>query len=155
MTPNWFFRLSLALPIVVPLPCAYHAFFTERGVLPSGLDNVVRVFAASLVIGGIPYSVFALYGLWWLGHRKTDEVVRRMFLAPLQFAGWFIVCAILYAAFIALREMSFSAAYGYFAIALIAWPFTLLLGSFYSAVVFLTYKLFRHYGLLSAPTNVA
>lgn len=155
MTARWFFRLTLALPILIPLPCVWIANTTEKGVLPQVLDDMVRLFAASLLFGGIPYCFFAIHCLLKLNRKEPTVVMRRMFRLPLQFCGWFLVYVFVCAILAGLRDWSFSAASGPLVIGLFACPFTLLLGAFYASLVYFGYRVLHRCGIIMPSSAVA
>jgi len=85
MSPVSFFRLALALPILLPLV-----------LLPFGLNTVVALLAMSLAFGGVQYLLFAAYLFWWVGHVKDPARIRRMsyiapiIFIPIQAIGWIV-----------------------------------------------------------------
>ncbi len=154
MTSLWFFRFSLALPLVTPLPFSYIAYTTERGVLSPTLNNIAGFFAGSLVFGGVPYAAFAVYGLWWLRNRSREEALRRMAVSPLLFCGWLALAWCAYAGVMALWHLDASGlALASYAIILL--PFALASGYFYVLVVYLIYQAFRRLTLIADETTVA
>jgi ABC-type sugar transport system permease subunit len=77
-----FYRLSLALPIVVPF--ALIAFVNLTGWRPHGrIGGLLQFLAYSGVIGLIPYGIVALWGAFWVRERPEREIHRRAVLAPL------------------------------------------------------------------------
>ncbi len=83
MTSRKFFRLSLVLPIALPL-----AF------LPFGTNLVSALLLLSITFGGVQYILFAAWMYFAIGRRQCDEDIQRLSLlspllfAPVQAVGW-------------------------------------------------------------------
>ncbi len=92
-----FYRLSLALPLVVPVTIITCSRFFPP--LPPAVGMVVAYIAISPFFGGIPYLVLAIWGLFWIDHRPEPEIRRRAAVVPvlmvlingLQDAIWGVV----------------------------------------------------------------
>jgi len=74
MSPVWFFRLSLLLPLAIPLLLSFH-------------DNELsRFMMTSLRFGGEEYVLFAIILYFWIGHLKDPQRIRRLsYWAPVLF----------------------------------------------------------------------
>lgn len=85
------YRLCIWLPILVPA-CVILAANTFALNLADGL--VWELLAYSLVYGGLPYAVVALWASWWIGGRSEGEIRRLMFRAPLLMVAVFVPVAL-------------------------------------------------------------
>ncbi|MEO6214082.1 MAG: hypothetical protein ABIP65_10690 [Vicinamibacterales bacterium] len=83
MTLHRFYRFSVWLPIVIPALVA--GVVHGIGVAPGSgaLQDVVEILLASLVWGGVPFALLALWGTWWIGDRPEPEIRRLMLRTPL------------------------------------------------------------------------
>ena len=92
MSVQGFYRACIWLPLVVPYVC----FGASRavGVSPPDGPLALEVLFYSLVVGGIPYSVLALWATWWVGGRPEASIRRLMFFAPLLMIALFAVLAL-------------------------------------------------------------
>lgn len=80
------YRLCIWLPILVP--AAVIATANALGLrLAEGV--VFEVLAYSLVYGGLPYALLAVWATWWIGGRSEFEIRRLMFRAPFLMAALF------------------------------------------------------------------
>lgn len=85
LKPTTFFRVALAVPLVVPF-----------AVLPFGMNAVVGVFLLSLAFGGVQYVLFAGALFLAIGRfRSAERITRLSFWAPVLFvpvqaAGWLL-----------------------------------------------------------------
>lgn len=78
-----FIQLLLALPIVVPL---VGSWMRARCSEPQWLVQVMGLLQMALIIGGIPYVVFAACALYWLRGRSSAAYLRFVLAAPVLFA---------------------------------------------------------------------
>ena len=87
MTARTFYRLSLWIPIVLPLAVmlAVHGL----DVRPTGAATAkfFQIMLISIVYGGIPYGLLAIWATWWIGPRSEPEIRRRALVAPLWLVG--------------------------------------------------------------------
>jgi hypothetical protein len=84
MTVQRFYRLSLLLPLLLPLP------FLATGSTASSALGMLLAF--SLVYGGIPYAILACGLLFWLHDRDEHEINIMLFLAPWLMMPLQILC---------------------------------------------------------------
>jgi hypothetical protein len=86
------YRACIWLPILVPvaLIIVVNAFGLR---LPAGV--VGEMIAYSLIWGGVPYALFAVWATWWVGGRPESQIRRLMFRAPLFMVAVFIPLALL------------------------------------------------------------
>lgn len=78
LTDRHYFQASLVLPLVVPLVLALTAFLTSSQVI----DGFAAVFMFSLMLGGIPYLIFAAGVLIWSRSRPASAIRRLSYFAP-------------------------------------------------------------------------
>ena len=90
MTSKRYFQISLLLPIAVPL---VSLFFASPGPL-RGWRVVLLLLFGSLLLGGIPYLLFAAGLLFWMRGKSAREVQRMTYVAPLLFIPVFVSCAV-------------------------------------------------------------
>lgn len=95
MTARTFYRLSLWLPIAVPGAVAFVVNGLGIPATEPPLTKIVQLMIVSLVYGGIPYAVLALWGTWWVGGRSESEIRRRALAAPLLMIAVWIPFAML------------------------------------------------------------
>jgi hypothetical protein len=69
------------------------AIFKALGSSVADFD-VAEALAYSLLWGGLPYSVLALWATWWIGGRPEPAIQRLMWRAPLLMAGVFVPLAL-------------------------------------------------------------
>lgn len=85
------YRLSIWLPILVPAAVIFAASTFELRLA----DGVLwEVFGYSLLYGGLPYSVLAIWATWVVGRHSEVEIRRLMFRAPLLMAAVFVPLAL-------------------------------------------------------------
>jgi hypothetical protein len=88
------YRVGIWLPLVVP---AILALVTRgAGVFVPGdsaLGKVAQVLLSSLLYGGVPYAILAVWATWWIGGRPESAIRRLMFRAPLFMAAFFFIVA--------------------------------------------------------------
>lgn len=89
-----FYRLMIWLPIAVPSAL----LGVTRGIglpLDVPLLNVfVQVLLGSLLYGGIPYAILALWATFWISNRNESIIERLMLRAPLIMGITFIPFAL-------------------------------------------------------------
>ena len=88
------YRLGIWLPLLVPASVAVlvHGMGWPLEWFP---DSVKFYLLASLLYGGVPYSVLALWATWWVGGRPECEVRRLMLRAPLLMVAVFVPMALI------------------------------------------------------------
>jgi hypothetical protein len=91
MTVHTLYRSCIWLPLVVPAVCL--GVYLLLGLSPAN-GVIVEVLVYSLVYGGIPYGLLALWATWWVGGRSEAAIRRLMFLAPLLMIALFAVLAL-------------------------------------------------------------
>jgi hypothetical protein len=86
------YRTCIWLPILVPvvLIVVVNAFGLR---LAAGV--VGEMIAYSLIWGGLPYAVLAMWATWWVGGRPEAHIRRLMFRAPLLMVAVFVPLALL------------------------------------------------------------
>ena len=130
MSVHTFYRIALWLPLAVP--AAVVLVVSGLGLRPDGGPalKVVQLLLASLVYGGVPYTVAALAASFWLGARSEREIRRLALRAPF----WVIAACVPFVAFIAIRARSLPIFAGVMGLSIAA---TLVLGYAYVGIVFL------------------
>jgi hypothetical protein len=85
------YRACIWLPIVVPaaLILAANAFGLR---LAAGV--IGEIVAYSLIWGGAPYAVLAVWATWWVRGRPEAAIRRLMFRAPLIMVAVFVPLAV-------------------------------------------------------------
>jgi len=87
MSTHAIYRLCIWLPILVPAALIVAAYTLDLKLA----DGVIwEVLAYSLVYGGLPYSVLAIWATWWVGQHDEVEIRRLMFRAPLLMTAVFV-----------------------------------------------------------------
>jgi hypothetical protein len=86
------YRTCIWLPILVPtlLIVVVNTFGLR---LADGL--IGEMVAYSLVWGGLPYAVLAVWATWWVGGRPESQIKRLLFRAPLLMMAVFVPFALL------------------------------------------------------------
>src|SRR5688572_27752209 len=85
------YRLCVWLPILVPAVVIGIAKAFDR---PLAAGVLTEVLAYSLLYGGFPYAVLAVWATWWIGARPESEIRRLTFRAPLLMAAVFVTLAL-------------------------------------------------------------
>lgn len=86
------YRLSIWLPLLLPaVVIAVARIFGFR--LAEGL--LWEMLAYSLLWGGLPYGVLAVWATWWVGRHSEIEIRRLMLRAPLVMGGSFVPLALM------------------------------------------------------------
>jgi hypothetical protein len=81
MKESRFYRLSLALPLAVPLLVAPLLFLTAK--LPEWLAWVALYTTFSGIIGGLPYLLLIGLLLWWARGKSDSQFKRALALLPI------------------------------------------------------------------------
>jgi hypothetical protein len=92
MSAHALYRVAIWLPMVVPAGVIV-LFETLDLSLSAGIVPEVMVY--SLVYGGVPYTLLAVWATWWIGGQPEPAVRRLMFRAPLLMVACFVVLALL------------------------------------------------------------
>ena len=87
------YTLGIWLPILLPGVFAILSRLFGTAFAIGSLDKVSQVFLASLLYGGIPYSVLATFATWWIRGRSESSIRYVMFRAPILMAVLFFVMA--------------------------------------------------------------
>ena len=86
------YRLSIWLPILVPAIVMVVA--NALGLrLAEGL--LWEMLAYSLLYGGLPYALLAIWATWWVGRQSEGEIRRLMLRAPLLMGSIFVPAALI------------------------------------------------------------
>lgn len=86
------YRLSIWLPILVPaIVIVVAKTFGLR--LAQGL--LWELLAYSLLYGGLPYALLAIWATWWVGRHTEVEIHRLMIRAPLLMGAIFVPAALI------------------------------------------------------------
>jgi hypothetical protein len=85
------YRVSIWLPILVP---AVLIAVAKTFDLPLSAGVLWEVLAYSLLYGGVPYAVLAVWATWWVGRRPEAAIRRLMFRAPLLMVVVFVLVAL-------------------------------------------------------------
>lgn len=97
MTPTRIYRFSIWLPVIVPaILIAGLTALQQAGVpRPTGvLSIVLQAVGFSLLYGGLPYILLAVWASRWIENRSERDIRRKMFVAPLLMVAVFCVaCA--------------------------------------------------------------
>jgi hypothetical protein len=127
MSIHTFYRLSVWLPIALPLAVAV-TVNNWNFVPATALDRLLQIILMSLV-GLVAYAPLALWGTVWIGKRREDEIRRRAMWAPV----WMIPAVLLFS--LALWMLSDNRALGA-AVFMLSVVMSLGLGYLYVAIVF-------------------
>lgn len=95
MSARSYYRWALALPLLVP------ALLSPLMLLdpaPAGVRVVMLFLSWSVLIGGVPYVLFAIGFLLWMRGRPNHAVRKGIYMSPLVFAVWLMVCLSLFLA---------------------------------------------------------
>ena len=93
-TVTGFYRAVVWLPLAVPAIVAGLVHGVGLVVETGPLRKVVQVLLASLLYGGVPYAMLAIWATWWLGGRSEREIKRVMFVSPLLMAVTFAIVSV-------------------------------------------------------------
>lgn len=88
------YRAGIWLPLI--LPAAIIGMQRALDLNPgNGLpQKVTQLMAASLLYGGLPYSVLALWATWWTAGRPAADIRRLILRAPWLMAGFFALTSV-------------------------------------------------------------
>ena len=114
-----YYRLAVWLPLLVPgvVALVVHGLHWEPG--SPALIKLTQVLLASLLYGGIPYSILAVWASWWLRARPESEIRRRALQAPL----WMLAAYLPFVLFLGWRSGSLQIVAGLAALgALVIFP---------------------------------
>lgn len=81
LTGRSYFLASLALPLVAPLIVASLTYMTSNEVVA----GFAAIFMFSLMLGGIPYSVFVAGVLLWSRRQSLSAIRKLSYVAPFLF----------------------------------------------------------------------
>lgn len=87
------YRLSIWLPLLLPAVVIVVAR-TFRLSLAQGL--LWEMLAYSLLYGGLPYAILAIWATWWVGRHSEAEIRRLMLRAPLLMGSIFVPLALIF-----------------------------------------------------------
>jgi hypothetical protein len=88
------YRVSVWLPLMIP--AIVLGVVNGLGIEPTSTETrkFVQVMALSLLYGGIPYGVLALWATFWIDGKPEPEIRRLAFRAPFLMAAMFAVAAV-------------------------------------------------------------
>jgi hypothetical protein len=89
LTIQTFYRLAVWLPLALPGVAAVVRAAFGPSVFPEPLKPIVGWLLGSLVYGGIPYALLALWATVRMGRLDEPEIRRLMFRAPFLMIGMF------------------------------------------------------------------
>lgn len=92
MSVKSYYRWALALPLLVPALGAPLALLEPQGAV----GVVLFLLYWSVVIGGVPYLLFAGGFLLWMRRVPEQRVRRGILLAPLAYTAVLLVCFALF-----------------------------------------------------------
>jgi hypothetical protein len=95
MSVQTIYRIGIWLPLAVPALVAgiVHGLGVTVETFP--LRTLVQVLLMSLLYGGVPYALLALWATWWIGGRSEADIQRLMIRAPFLMVGVFVPMAVL------------------------------------------------------------
>lgn len=93
MSVRSYYRWALALPLLVP---ALVSPLTLLDPLPDGVRVVTMFLYWSVLIGGVPYVLFAIGFLLWMRGRPDAAVRTGILMSPLVYAAWLVLCLTLF-----------------------------------------------------------
>lgn len=96
MTLQGYYRRTLALPLLLPVLTL--PLMRAEARLPEGLAVPTLLLYGSLLIGGIPYALFAVGFLLWMRGRPDHEVRGGILLSPIAYAVMLMICAVTFLA---------------------------------------------------------
>jgi hypothetical protein len=86
------YRVSIWLPLLVPAVVIVVAR-TFKLRLAEGL--LWEMLAYSLLYGGPPYAILAIWATWWVGRHSETQIRRLMLRAPLLMGSIFVPLALI------------------------------------------------------------
>lgn len=96
-----YYRWALALPLAVP--ALFSPLMVVGDDVPDPLRTLLGLLFYSVIIGGIPYVIFAAGFLLWMRDRRDAEVRVAILLSPLLYTAVLFICLSL---FFALEDLS-------------------------------------------------
>ena len=125
------YKLSLLLPIIVPMLFA-PAFFFIRSLGESGAMALMTILF-SMVYGGIPYLILVGILLFWMRGKNEKQIRRALLSSPLLMLVILQVCAGLWIAFVSEATPKINQFVG---LLIVLSPFVLLFGYIYVGIAF-------------------
>jgi hypothetical protein len=86
------YRVAIWMPIIVP--ALLIALSLAVGLRLPAIGLVFEIVAYSLLYGGVPYTLLAVWGTFWVGGRAEPEIRRLMFRAPFMMMVLFALMAL-------------------------------------------------------------
>ena len=87
------YTLGIWLPLLLPVAFAVPGYWFGTAFAHTDLGKLSQVVLGSLLYGGIPYSLLAIWATWWI-RRKPESTIRYvMFRAPFLMAALFFLMA--------------------------------------------------------------
>lgn len=94
MTTQTYYRIGIWLPVIVPATLVFAV--PGLGLDLKGAGKIAfQILAVSLVYGGVPYALLAVWGTWRLGGRSELETRRLMLFAPFAMAAIYLPFVVL------------------------------------------------------------
>lgn len=90
-----FYRLAVWVPILVPAIVAWVVHGLGIHIGSGVVQKVGQLLLASLLYGGVPYALLALWAMWWIGGRTEDDIRRMAMRAPLLMIAFFVPVALI------------------------------------------------------------
>ncbi|WP_420129349.1 hypothetical protein [Longimicrobium sp.] len=91
MSVKTYYRWALLLPLLVPALA-----WLLQGLLPGSAAAMAYLLFMSVVIGGVPYLLFAIGFLLWMRGASDARVHRGILLAPLTYTVVLVICLTLF-----------------------------------------------------------
>lgn len=101
MSVGTYYRWTLALPLAVP--ALLSPLMLVGDDLPDPLRTLLGLLFYSVIIGGVPYVLFAAGFLGWMRGKSDREVRVAILVAPLLYTAVLFICLTL---FFALDDLS-------------------------------------------------
>jgi hypothetical protein len=138
-----FYRAAIWLPIVLP---AAIVFAKNQFGWPIGRSPLIlflfQILAFSLVYGGIPYFILAVWGSVALKNRSEAQIERLMYRAPLLMASLVVPFYLAIGSGLALGARSLSPLEAYLAVSLMGAATAIPLGYVYVGIVMILRRIF-------------
>jgi hypothetical protein len=90
VTIHTFYRLSVWVPLLAPAVVAAIVHGLDWRTEAWAVQKLVQLLLVSLLYGGIPYALLAIWATWWVGGRTEPDITRLMFLAPFLMAAIYL-----------------------------------------------------------------
>ena len=90
MRVHSFYRLALWLPIIVPAIVAGLVHGAGLMVHEGALRTVVQILLMSLIYGGVPYALLAVWATWRIAGRPEADIKRLMLRAPVVMGAFYV-----------------------------------------------------------------